>query len=88
MAATRPNLILDPSKWYNIFDAPDLEVGDKLVITNAGNSTVKFTESASIPIAEGWQPIMPGKVYSNETGNIGGFVFASDGGNIQIEKSG
>lgn len=87
MAETRPNLILEPGKWYNIYDAGDLDVGDKLTITNAGNTTVKFTESVEQPTTQGYQPIMAGNVYSNETGNVGAFVFAAAGGNIQVEKT-
>lgn len=87
MAASRPNLKLEPNTWTNIYDAPDLNVGDKLVIANSGNTTVKFSESVAEPTTEGTDPILSGQYYSNNTANVGAWVFASGGGILHIEKS-
>ena len=90
MSLTLPNISLPANTWVEIYAASGITVGTKILLQNLGNTNVRLTTKATIPIAgDGFKRVANGQQAVNEAGSTGEWVLSPIvDGEINVSEDG
>ncbi len=75
MADTLPNTRLFKDIPKDLYAATGIDVGVKISVMNCGQTVIRLQTKATSPLpTDGWWPLYPGEVFTNDTGDSGAWA--------------
>lgn len=88
MADTLPNVRLFKDIPVDLYDVTGITVGTKISVVNLGKTVLKMQTKLTEPVStDGWWPLYPGEVLTNDTGDSGAWATSlgeDDSVNVKI----